>query len=188
MKRILLICLAMLWLVPSVALAHSKLESAVPAQDSTAAVTPERIEMTFNTKIESLSNFKLLNAAGEEMEKGKTEVDGMTMSASVPSVLPNGIYSVKWTIIGADGHSVEGDYSFTVEAPLVTDEPTAEPDTITESPAVTELPSPSPEASAAPDSGNESAASSDDTNYTPAVIIGTIIVIAAVVLMLRRRK
>jgi methionine-rich copper-binding protein CopC len=190
MKRILLICLAMLWLVPSVALAHSKLENAVPAQDSTAAVAPERIEMTFNTKIESLSNFKLLNAAGEEMEKGKTEVDGMTMSATVPSVLPNGIYSVKWTIIGADGHSVEGDYSFTVEAPVVTAEPTAEPDTATESPAETELPSPSPspEASADTDSSNESAASSDGTNYTPAVIIGTIIVIAAVVLMLRRRK
>jgi methionine-rich copper-binding protein CopC len=187
MKRIFFICLAILWLVPSVAMAHSKLENAVPAQDSTAAVSPESIEMTFNTKIESLSNFKLLNAAGEVMEKGKTAVDGMTMSAAIPTELPNGIYQVKWTIIGADGHSVEGDYSFTVDVPVETAEPTTEPDAAaTEAPA--ETVSPTPEVSPVTDNAPEATQGSDGTNYTPAIIIGVIIVIAAAVLMLRRRK
>ena len=189
MKRILLICLAALWLVPSVAMAHSRLENAVPAQNATVAVSPERIELTFNTKIEKLSNFKIWNAAGEEMEKGTVEVDGTTMTGAVPAALPNGIYTVKWAIIGADGHSVEGDYVFTVEAPVVTNEPTAQPEATTEAPAETSSPSPSPEASAdAGGENNESAAEQAGTNYTPAIIIGVIIVAAALVLFLRRRK
>lgn len=182
MKRILLICLAALWLVPGVAMAHSKLESAVPAQDASIAASPERIELTFNTKIEKLSNLKVLNAAGEEMDTEKAEVNGETMSGAVPSVLPNGIYMVKWTIIGADGHSVEGNYTFTVDAPAPTDSPS---------------PSPSPEASAGADvndSTNQNgenttvAVDKEDANYTPAIIIGAIIAAAALVLFLRRRK
>jgi len=190
MKRILLILLAALWLVPGVAMAHSKLESAVPERDATVTASPERIEMTFNTKIEKLSNFKILNAAGEEMEKEKVEVDGMTMTGSVPAALPNGIYTVKWVIIGADGHSVEGDYSFTVEAPVVTEQPTQEPETTTatDKPAETAAPTPSPEASTNTDGGSSESATNDaGTNYTPYVIIGVIIVTAALLFM-RRRK
>ncbi|MGM0880971.1 MAG: copper resistance protein CopC [Bacillota bacterium] len=195
MKRILLICLAALWLVPGVAMAHSKLESAVPAQDASIAASPERIELTFNTKIEKLSNFKVLNAAGEVMDTERAEVNGETMSGAVPSVLPNGIYTVKWTIIGADGHSVEGNYAFTVDAPEPTTDPAAEPEPIAETPA--DSPSPSPEASA--DSGLNNSTNSngenttvavnrEDANYTPAIIIGAIIAAAALVLFLRRRK
>lgn len=189
MKRILLIFLAALWLVPGVAMAHSKLESAVPARDATVAASPERIEMTFNTKIEKLSNFKILNAAGEEMEKEKVEVDGMTMTGSVPNALPNGIYTVKWVIIGADGHSVEGDYSFTVESPVITEQPSEEPTaTATEAPAETTSPTPSPDASTNTDGGSSEATTNDaGTNYTPYVVIGVIIV-AAVLLFMRRRK
>lgn len=173
MKRILLIFLAVLWLVPGVAMAHSKLENAVPAPDAAITVSPDRVELTFNTRIEKLSNFKILNAAGEVMDTDKTSVDGTTMSGTVQAALPNGIYTVKWTIIGADGHSVEGGYAFTVEAPAVTAEPSPEPEAVTEAPAETTAPSPD---------------SNVKTNYTPAIIIGAIIAAAALVLFLRRRK
>lgn len=193
MKRILLICLAAMWLVPGVSMAHSKLESSVPGQDASITASPERIELTFNTKIEKLSNFKVLNAAGEEMDTERAEVNGETMSGAVPSVLPNGIYTVKWTIIGADGHSVEGNYTFTVEAPAPATEPAAEPEPTIETP--TAFPSPSPEASAdVNDSTNANgenatvAVDKEDANYTPAIIIGVIIAAAALGLFLRRRK
>ncbi|NIK74905.1 hypothetical protein FHS15_000003 [Paenibacillus castaneae] len=184
MKRILFIFLAALWLMPSVAMAHSKIELAVPAQDETLDASPQQIEMTFNTKIEKLSNFKLFNAAGEEMDTEKAEVNGATMSGKVLSELPNGIYTVKWTIIGADGHSVEGNYSFTVEAPIVepTVEPTPEPEATT---TPIETTAPSPEATADQGAATEN---TDNTNYTPTIIIGAIIVVAALFLLLRRRK
>ncbi|CAM4132898.1 copper resistance protein CopC [Paenibacillus alkaliterrae] len=193
MKRILLICLAMLWLVPGAAMAHSTLESAVPAQDATINASPERIELTFNTKIEKLSNFKLLNAAGKELDTEKAIVDGATMSGAVPATLANGDYTVKWTIIGADGHSVEGNYSFTVDAPVETAEPSPESESTAET---TEDPAAgTPEATAGEEDttnlNRENALAPVDgkaVNYMPAIIIGGIIAIAALVLFLRRRK
>ncbi|WP_028611785.1 copper resistance CopC family protein [Paenibacillus harenae] len=199
MKRIILICLAALWLMPGVVMAHSKLENAVPAQDATVQASPGRIELTFNTDIEELSSLKLLNAAGEEIETDNKLVEGPTMSAAVAESLSGGIYSVKWTIIGADGHSVEGNYAFTVEETLVTDEPSPSPSvedepTVTDDAAETPASSPSPDPVAGADeasnneTGNTAAAGDEDTNYTPAIIIGAIIVAAALVLSLRRRK
>jgi methionine-rich copper-binding protein CopC len=193
-KKILLLLLAALWLVPGVASAHSKLETAVPEKDSTVAVSPQSIELSYNTKIEDLSNLKLFNAAGEQVTTDKTVVDGKTMSAAVPSALQNGIYTVKWTIIGTDGHSVEGEYAFTVQAaeptvaPVATEEPaaTTAPTTApTDTPAATD----NPAETEAPDTSSSDEDSSGISGTTTAVIvIGAIIVIAAVVLLARRRK
>lgn len=194
MKRILLICFAIIWLLPSAALAHSTLEDAVPAQDATVTASPERIELTFNTKIEKLSNFKLLDAGGQQLETEKAVVQGKKMSGAVIKPLSNGIYTVKWTIIGADGHSVEGSYSFTVNAPEAAVEPTQAPDAVTETeaPQTTEAPAASAGSDQPANDGTaeESLAGQDEqsANYTPALIIGAIIVAAALILFLRRRK
>ncbi|MCA0755230.1 copper resistance protein CopC [Paenibacillus sp. N4] len=192
MKRILLICLALIWLLPSAALAHSKMENAVPGQDATVTASPERIELTFNTKIEKLSNFKLLDAGGQQLETEKAVVEGEKMSGAVIKPLTNGIYTVKWTIIGADGHSVEGSYTFTVDVPDAAVEPTQAPDAVTETeaPQTTDAPA----ADSGPDQANDSAAEpladqdGQSANYTPAIIIGAIIVAAALILFMRRRK
>lgn len=192
MKRILLICLALIWLLPSAALAHSKMENAVPGQDATVTASPERIELTFNTKIEKLSNFKVLDAGGQQLETEKAVVEGEKMSGAVIKPLTNGIYTVKWTIIGADGHSVEGSYTFTVDVPDAAVEPTQAPDAVTETeaPQTTDAPA----ADSGPDQANDSAAEpladqdGQSANYTPAIIIGAIIVAAALILFMRRRK
>lgn len=195
MKKILLLLLAALWLVPGVASAHSKLETAMPERDSTVAVSPQNIVLTYNTKIEDLSNLKLFNAAGEQVATDKAVVDGKSMTAAVKDALPNGVYTVKWTIIGADGHSVEGEYAFTLQAaaeptvapseadePAVTDAPTVAPAT---EPTATVSPAPNTGASNGDDSGSTSGGSG---TTTAVIVIGAIIVIAAVVLLARRRK
>ncbi|MBD2870404.1 copper resistance CopC family protein [Paenibacillus arenilitoris] len=195
MKKILLIFLAALWLVPGVAMAHSTLEVAVPAKDATVQASPEKIELTFNTKIEKLSNFKLLNAAGEQIQTGETDVDGATMSGGVPEPLASGVYTVKWTIIGADGHSVEGEYAFTVDAPepSVEPSPTVTPEASAEADGAEPSPTPSAEATAdagepAEEENGAAGGETQGTNYAPAIVIGVIIVAAALVLFLRRRK
>ncbi|WP_424768781.1 copper resistance CopC family protein [Paenibacillus sp. sgz302251] len=193
MKRIMLILLATLWLVPGTVLAHSTLETADPAPDGTVNVSPEIVELSFNTKIEKLSNFKLLNAAGEEIELADTVVDGNTMSKALTASLPNDVYTVKWTIIGGDGHAVEGDYNFTVDAPVVAAEPSREPEATNETPAETTAPAPDAAdqtnaSDLASDEAAEATANHEGTGYAPAVIIGVIIVAAAFILFLRRRK
>ncbi|MDQ0061328.1 copper resistance CopC family protein [Paenibacillus harenae] len=197
MKKILLLLLAALWLVPGVASAHSKLETAVPEKDSTVAVSPQSIVLSYNTKIEDLSNLKLFNAAGEQIATDKAVVDDKSMSAAVQSELPSGIYTVKWTIIGADGHAVEGEYAFTVQAA----EPTVAP-VATDTPAATSAPTTapttepsatnSPSETAAPDTGagyeDDSGNNGGNGMTTAVIVIGAIIVIAAIVLLARRRK
>lgn len=207
MKRLLIICLALIWLIPSTAMAHSKMETSIPAQGETINVSPELIEMSFDTKIEKISNFKLLNAAGEQMETERATVDNDTMTGAITAPLENGEYTVQWTIIGADGHAVEGKYSFTVDAPVlevpVEEEPIETPaETPEETPAESnnEQPSAAPEPTKEPNPDqNESDSSNADNssaekdkegfNSTPIVIIiGIIIIAAAIILLLRRRK
>lgn len=190
MKRLMLILIAALvFALPATAMAHSKLQSATPAVDAKVDASPQSIEMVFNTKIENISTFKLFNEAGEQIETGDANVDGDTMTGTVPSPLENGAYTVKWTIIGADSHAVEGEYSFTVEAPAAPS-PTPEAET-SEAPSVT----PSAEVSAAPEPSeapNEQDAEEDTLNSLTsspiAALVGIAAVAAVLILMFRRRK
>lgn len=192
MKRALLILMALIWLLPSAALAHSTLQTALPAVDATVDVSPERIEMKFDTKIEKLSTFKLFNEAGEQVETGKAEVSSDTMTGTIPAALENGKYTVKWTIIGADSHAVEGEYAFTVDAPVVatptptpSEEPSNEPsEQPTEQPS--EQPSPTP--SATPE--DESHDDIGEVLASPPVLvmIGIVIIAAVIFVVLMRKK
>lgn len=186
MKRFFLICFTILWLIPGVASAHSKIDSSTPANDETVTISPATIEMSFNSTIEKISNFKLLNEAGEQVTTGKAVVDGNTMSGDVPENLANGKYTVEWTIIGADGHSIDGNYSFIVEAaaPAATATPEA-----TEAPAASETPAEQPQpAEAAPSTDESKSNASSSSSPTALIVIGAIIVIVAGILIARRRK
>jgi methionine-rich copper-binding protein CopC len=193
MKRLIVIMIAaLIWALPTTAMAHSKLQSATPAVDAKIDASPQSIEMVFNTKIEKISTFMLFNEAGEQIETGDAKVDGDTMSGILPSPLDNGSYTVKWTIIGADSHAVEGEYSFSVEAPAApSPSPTPEPET-----SVTPTVSPSAEASAThlpTDASDGQDAEEEDplkelTSSPISAVVGIAAVGAVLVLMLRRRK
>lgn len=204
MKRMFIIGLALFMLLPTAAMAHSKLERAEPGQGAVVDASPENITMAFDTKIEKLSTFKLFNDAGEEIEKGDIVVDGPEMTAALTESLENGDYVVKWTIIGADSHVVEGEYGFTVDAPAAAtpeatadaaEEPTeppasGEPDSPNDAAETPLDPTADPAAEPAPGAGNagESDATQTGTGYVPFIIIGAIIVAAAIVIAVRRRK
>ncbi|WP_336784465.1 copper resistance CopC family protein [Paenibacillus sp. MMO-177] len=202
MKRILFICLAALFLLPGIAMAHSKITVSTPAKEETVTVSPAEISMTFNTEIEKLSQFKLLDESGKPVPTGDIAVNKATMSGSVTEPLKNGTYTVKWTIIGADGHAVDGEYAFTVNAAEAASSPAPE---ATSTPA--ESPSPGAEVTEAPDA---SASADDNASEEPAPaapaedakaesgkdngvntaiwIIAGVVVAAAVVIVIRRGR
>ena len=196
MKKIVWLVLALLVMLPGTALAHSKLENAIPDKESVVEASPQSIQMTFNTKIEKLSTFKLFNSSDEQMNISDIKVDGAVLSGTVPDTLANDEYTVKWTIIGADGHAVDGQYTFEVKsaASEPSNEPEATPDTEA-SPEPTVEPTTEPSAeptasvqpSAAPDdSSADKDSSSNSTIYI--VIAAAIIVIGLIVLAARRKK
>ncbi|MCI4592398.1 copper homeostasis periplasmic binding protein CopC [Sphingobium sp. BYY-5] len=111
--------------LPGVASAHSKLVSANPAANATIA-KPTRLTLTFSeTFLAPMSGVDLTMtgmpgmASHEPMPiKGfKTSVgpDGKTLIVTLPRALPAGSYDLKWHIVGADQHKMEGGYSFTVK-------------------------------------------------------------------------
>lgn len=109
--------------LPGVAAAHSKLVSSNPAANATVS-KPSKLTLTFSeTFLAPMSGADLTMTAMPGMAdhpampiKGfKTSVEGKTMVLTLPRPLPAGTYDLKWHIVGADQHKMEGGYSFTVK-------------------------------------------------------------------------
>lgn len=124
MTRYFLTAAAALALVlPGVASAHSKLVSSTPAANATVA-KPTKLSLTFSeTFLAPMSGAELVMTGMPGMAnhepmpiKGfKTDVNGKTMTLTFPRALPAGSYDLKWHIVGADQHKMEGGYSFKVK-------------------------------------------------------------------------
>jgi methionine-rich copper-binding protein CopC len=122
MNRLFLTAAAVAMMLPGVASAHSKLLSSTPAADATVA-KPTKMTLTFSETFQATLSGADLTMTGmpgmanhEPMPiKGfKTAVDGKTMTLTFPRALPAGTYDLKWHVVGADQHKVEGGYSFKV--------------------------------------------------------------------------
>ncbi|OHD00326.1 MAG: copper resistance protein CopC [Sphingomonadales bacterium RIFCSPLOWO2_12_FULL_63_15] len=112
-------------ILPGAALAHSKLLSSSPAANATVA-KPTKLTLTFSEKfLAPMSGVELVMTGMPGMAdhppmpiKGfKTALapDGKTMVVTLPRALPAGDYDLKWHIVGADQHKMEGGYSFKVK-------------------------------------------------------------------------
>ncbi|MFD1104249.1 copper homeostasis periplasmic binding protein CopC [Sphingobium olei] len=109
--------------LPGVAAAHSKLLSSSPAANATVA-KPTKLTLTFSeTFLAPMSGVEIVMTGMPGMAdhppmpiKGfKTSVEGKTMTVTLPRSLPAGSYDLKWHIVGADQHKMEGSYSFKVK-------------------------------------------------------------------------
>lgn len=126
MSRFLIAAAALsLAILPGAALAHSKLVSSSPAANATVS-KPTKLTLTFSEKfLAPMSGVELVMTGMPGMAdhppmpiKGfKTALasDGKTMVVTLPRALPAGDYDLKWHIVGADQHKMEGGYSFKVK-------------------------------------------------------------------------
>ena len=124
MTRIFLtVAAAVALALPGVASAHSKLVSSNPAANATVS-RPTKLTLTFSESfVAPMSGVELTMTGMPGMAnhgpmpiKGfKTSVEGKTMTAILPRALPAGTYDLKWHIVGADQHKMEGSYSFEVK-------------------------------------------------------------------------
>jgi methionine-rich copper-binding protein CopC len=124
MRRLPLMALAVsaLFLAAAPAAAHPRLVSASPAANASVA-QPTRIVLTFSeTLVAPLSGIELTMTGMPGMANHQpmpirgfsTEVEGRTLTATLPRALPAGTYQLKWHVVAADQHRIENTYSFTV--------------------------------------------------------------------------
>jgi|SRR5690554_1353377 len=104
---------ALLALSSTGALAHSALTASLPG-DGVVVAAPEKLELTFNEDVRAL-RVTLVHGERHQIDFGFTPNTSAqsTLSYELPALM-NGAHTVDWTVIGTDGHTVNGSFGFTV--------------------------------------------------------------------------
>jgi copper resistance protein C len=138
--------LMLVWSAPG-ASAHNSLISTDPADGSTVATAPEQITLVFNEPGQALGSEIVVTAPdGTVVSDGAVQLVDASVTQALTGDLPAGAYSVTWRVTSADGHPIDGTFTFTAEAATTVGAdpgPSAEPEMTTqaEDPAATEEPS-----------------------------------------------
>ena len=129
MRKLLSIFIAFLLICStgSIANAHTELISSDPVAGSAVAIWPTEISLTFNEKLQVIGNEKsnfvvVNNAVGDQISADDESLDGSTIKVSLDPNTIEGPVLVYYRVISADGHAVEGEYTFTFGNGVVTAE------------------------------------------------------------------
>ncbi len=96
--------------------AHAGLEASTPAASSVLDASPLLIALNFDEDIEiPLASIRLFDQKGKLVPLGSPRVGGdvSIVEATVPTI-GDGTYAVVWRVTSADGHVVDGAFSFQV--------------------------------------------------------------------------
>lgn len=97
------------------AAAHSSKETVVPAEGAVLDAAPAAIRMVFDTKMR-ITQVSLTGADGTAYALSDAPMmRPVTDFSAKPEALPPGAYTVEWRGLAADGHPMEGGWSFAVE-------------------------------------------------------------------------
>ncbi|WP_163550612.1 copper resistance CopC family protein [Candidatus Frankia nodulisporulans] len=114
--------------------AHSRLVSTSPAADATVADPPTEVTLTFSESISSrYTRVAVTGPDGAPHTDGALRVQGGTVHQPLTAT-SNGVYTVSYQAVSADGHPIGGTFTFTVTqaaTPTPTTPPDATPPTTT---------------------------------------------------------
>ena len=112
----LVLMAALLVGTPGSAAAHASLDASTPAANSVLEEGPPQIVLDFDDAVEgSLASVQLFDGDRSLVELGEPRAgaDETIVVADVPD-LAEGLYAVVWRVTSADGHVVDGAFSFQV--------------------------------------------------------------------------
>ena len=99
---------------------HLALEESSPKKDETVNASPETVTLWFTQAPQMAgTSVRLLPQGGEplELEAATAEEDDSTVVVlDVSEPLADGNYQVMWRAMAQDGHTIRGDFGFTVQA------------------------------------------------------------------------
>lgn len=101
--------------------AHALLTESTPADGATVDKAPTEVTLTFTEALDPLLTvIHVLDASGNRVEVGRTEIPGLPNKARVPlGPLAQGTYTITWrTTSTADGHTTVGSVAFGVGVPV----------------------------------------------------------------------
>lgn len=114
---------ALLWLAVVVGLgvgpaeADTSLVGSEPVDGTTVSVRPEAVTLEFRSRILPSAEVAVVGPAGNPVHSGRAAV--LDNRVQVPlSAAVNGDYTVVYRVVGDDGHVVQGQIAFAVDAPV----------------------------------------------------------------------
>jgi methionine-rich copper-binding protein CopC len=97
--------------------AHAFPHHSNPAADASLTTPPDKIEMWFNSPLEPMFSHVTVKdpdgkvvSKNDHIDKSNPKLLTAELQASA-----KGKYQVHWNVVSVDGHSTQGDYSFTVK-------------------------------------------------------------------------
>ncbi len=110
--------------------AHDTLLSTDPPSGATVPHAPEAITLTFSAPALAIGTKVVVTTPdGRDAADGEPELADATVRQAVAGYLPAGEYTVAWRATSADGHPIEGTFTFTAADAVGAPEPTATPST-----------------------------------------------------------
>jgi copper resistance protein C len=104
--------------VASPAWAHAQLVAATPSQDATLTTSPATVELTFSEDLNpEFVTVALSNTTRQRLPTSTPSVAGPTATVRPGGSLVDGVYTVAYRVVSADGHTVQGSYDFAVGDP-----------------------------------------------------------------------
>ncbi|GGI00759.1 copper resistance protein CopC [Arthrobacter liuii] len=102
-------------MLPAIAAqAHNSIESTDPANGSVVGTVPADIGLTFDhTPLAIGSLVRVVDATGVDRADGPVMIVDNHVRQAVKADAPEGNYTVTWRIASADGHAIEGTFTFT---------------------------------------------------------------------------
>jgi methionine-rich copper-binding protein CopC len=125
--RILIAASLILAVTAGPATAHTKLISSDPAAGGLVESWPTEISLTFDEDLITVggekSNFLVVNnAVGDQISADDEVINGSQITVSLDPNTITGPVLVYYRVVSADGHPVEGEYTFTFGENVVTAE------------------------------------------------------------------
>jgi methionine-rich copper-binding protein CopC len=129
LKKLLVLLVSLFIVAP--ASAHTSLVSSVPLSGAVLNEVPAEVRIKFNEDLllvddKNPNRIEVINGVGQVVS-GMSVVEGPEIFTALDlSFEPSGEYLVKYRVVSADGHPIEGEYQFTVAAPEVISAPVEE--------------------------------------------------------------
>lgn len=127
-----------------VAAAHTSLVGSEPPSSASVTSPLTAVVLTFSEDINpAFADVAVTSSDGRNWVSGSASVEGPRLTVDIgPDRLVNGLYTVGYRVVSADGHPVSGSYTFTVAGVQEQTQPTTAPSA--EAPSTAEPSPPAP--------------------------------------------
>lgn len=97
--------------------AHVEIIDSFPTQFSNVNPIPTQVWIEFNGKLQTLegeavNSLEVIDSTGIAVDFGDALIEGGKITSTLSGQSAPGVFTVKYRVVGDDGHVIEGEYTF----------------------------------------------------------------------------